>query len=87
VSSQAEVSKLPGRRPVSVAAAVVALAQRREQAAAGREERLGAQRAVLAHAHPLAQQPLSRSMARPSKWGLERPARAQPPERQPVQPV
>jgi hypothetical protein len=46
-----KVSKLPGRRPVSVAAAV-ALARQREQAPAAQPERLEEQRAALARAEP-----------------------------------
>jgi hypothetical protein len=67
VSSWTEVSKLPGPRPVSVAAA--ALARQREQVPAAQPERLEEQRAVLAQAQPYppAQRPPSRSMARPSK--------------------
>jgi hypothetical protein len=79
VNSRTEVSKLPGRQPVSVAAAV-ALARQREQVPAALE-RLEEQWAVLAQAHQPAQRPLSRSTARSSTWWLERPERAQPPER------
>jgi hypothetical protein len=79
------VPKLPGQQPASVATAG-ALARQRERAPAGREERLEAERAVLAQQYPPAQRLLSHSMARPSTWWRERleqerPARAQPPER------
>jgi hypothetical protein len=79
------VPKLPGQQPASVAAAG-APARQRERAPAGREERLEAERAVLAQQYPPAQRPLSWRTARPSTWWRERleqerPARAQPPER------
>jgi len=79
VSSQTEGSKLRERRPVSVAA-VGALARQREQAPAGREERLEEQGAVMAQAHQPVQRPPSRLTARSSTWWLEQ-GRARPPER------
>jgi hypothetical protein len=82
VSSQSTAPKLPGQQPASVAAAGT-LARQRERAPAGREERLEAERAVLAQQYPPAQRPLSWRTARPSTWWRERleQARAQPPER------